>query len=357
MNDRKKLLVFFAVSFLVIGSLIFYIFRPLLNTILLGFVFTFLFYPIHKRLTNLIKRPRLSAFMICFLFILIITIPVLFAINALAGEIFSVSDRLTDASISGVLNLDSCSEEINFCRLVRPLLENNVIKRAGNDLLVSGITGAKKYVGNVLIAIPSFILQVFIIIFMMYYTFIDGHLLMNKIKKILPISEKHKKQFFDSIERMLGGILYGSIVVGVIQGILGGFGFFIFGVKAPILWGIIMFFFSFIPFLGTGIVWFPASAYIIINSAINHDNLGIFRGIGLIIYCTLFVSTIDNFIRPKLVSNRTKIHPVLVLFGVLGGLSVFNIAGVIIGPLLLGIFLTLLDMFEKENYNRKRDKK
>ena len=351
MKDKKELKIFFAISFLVIGTLILYIFRPLLNTILLGFVFTFLFYPVYKFFFKYIKRPRVSAFLVCLLFILIITIPVFFAINSLAIEVVHITNRFSDVSFLDSMESFKCQTETPICLFIERALNNQFVQTTLQDILSEIGSGSRKYIGEILIALPSIILQIFIIIFMMYYLFIDGEQFINKVRCFIPIKERHKEILFTDTKNVMGGILYGSILVGAVQAILGGLGFYIFGINSAIIWGIMMFFFTFIPFLGTAIIWFPASAYLIINSLMQQDTTGLYRGIGLLIYSALIVSTVDNFIRPKLVSSRTNLHPILVLFGVLGGIFVFNAAGVIIGPLILGIFVTLLEMYDKErNY-------
>lgn len=348
MIEKKKLLWFFIISFILLGTVMFYIFKPLLNTLLLGFVFSYLVHPIYKAINKRLKKPRISSFIVCVLFIVVVTMPVLFAVNSLASEVFSISQVLTENSLSETISSIKCSSDTTTCRLINKALGVDIIDTTIDDLTLEGTTKIKSYIGSLLLQVPSLILNVFIILFMMYYLQIDGKKFLKKIYNIVPINISHKQIIVQKTKSVMGGILYGNILVGVIQGVLGGLGFFIFGIKAPILWGIIMFLLSFLPFLGTGIVWFPASVYLIINSLMSADTFGLWRGIGLLIYGSLIISTVDNFIRPKLVSTRANIHPVLVLFAVFGGIVVFNAAGIIIGPLVFGMFITILEMFEHE---------
>jgi len=326
----------------------FYIFKPLLNTLLLGFVFSYLVHPIYKAINKRLKKPRISSFIVCVLFIVVITMPVLFAVNSLASEVFGISQMLTDTSLSETISSIKCSSDTTTCRVINKALGIDIIDTALDDLAFESTTKIKGYIGDLLLQIPTFILHVFIILFMMYYLQIDGKKFLRKIYNIVPINICHKQIIVQKTKSVMGGILYGNILVGVVQGVLGGLGFFIFGIKAPILWGIVMFLLSFLPFMGTGIVWFPASLYLIIGSLMSADTFGLWRGIGLLIYGTLIIGTVDNLIRPKLVSTRANIHPVLVLFAVFGGIVVFNAAGIIIGPLVFGMFITILEMFEHE---------
>jgi len=326
----------------------FYIFLPLLNTILLGFVFTYLVFPVYRVINNRIKKPRISSFIVCLLFILVITFPMLFAVNSLASEVFTISNTLQDQDVLSNLKEFKCAEDTAACQIINKALAMDIIETTLEDLMLEITTKVKVYLGEILLQIPAFTLNVFIILFMMYYLLIDGKSFLRKFYGLIPINICHKQIIVQKTRSVLGGILFGNILVGVVQGLLGGIGFFIFGMKAPILWGIMMFLFSFLPFVGTAIVWFPASLYIIIASLLSSDPTGIWRGIGLMIYGFLIVGTVDNVIRPRLVSERTNIHPVLVLFSVIGGIVVFKAAGIIIGPLIFGMFITILEMFEHE---------
>jgi predicted PurR-regulated permease PerM len=126
----------------------------------------------------------------------------------------------------------------------------------------------------------------------------------------------------------------------MLQGALGTLGLLIFGVPKWLFWGAIMMLTAFIPFLGTPIVWIPAVASLLLggNTA---------RGIGLLIYSATLVMNIDNFLRPKLMSGRTQVHPVLILIGVLGGLKVFGIVGMLVGPLILALLVAFVRFYEE----------
>ncbi|MCB9359452.1 AI-2E family transporter [Candidatus Woesearchaeota archaeon] len=348
MNERRRLLIFFAVSFIILGIILFYLFRPLINTVLLGFVFTYLLYPLYKWIYGKTKKPRLSSFFVCYIFIFIVTIPVILAINSLVGEVYIVANKVTNPDFIDSVYALECTQNTTFCENVNKFIGVNVIESTLRDLTSTITSSLKNSVGKILLAIPQFILSVFIIIFMMYYLLIDGKSFIDHLYKIIPISKEHKMKVLNQTNRVLGGILYGSILVAAIQGFLGGIGFWIFGLKGPILWGLITAFVALIPFLGAGIVWFPASLYIIITSILDSDNMGMWKGIGLLFWGAILVSSSDNFIRPLLVSNRSKIHPVLVLFGVIGGILMFGPAGIIIGPLIVGMFIVILNMFYDE---------
>jgi predicted PurR-regulated permease PerM len=119
----------------------------------------------------------------------------------------------------------------------------------------------------------------------------------------------------------------------------------IFGVSSPITWGIAMFFLALIPYVGTGLVWGPAAAIMILQGASTSDNYLLWKGIGLAIYGLIIVSSIDNILKPKIIGHHSRVHPVLVLVGIFGGLALMGIPGIVVGPVALAMAVTLLELY------------
>jgi len=132
------------------------------------------------------------------------------------------------------------------------------------------------------------------------------------------------------------------------QGVIGAIGFIIFGVGSPIFWGMMMAIFALIPFLGTAIIWVPASLILLIKGFLSNNGWMIGKGIGLFLYGLLIVSTLDNIIKPKLIGHKGKIHPAVVLLGILGGLNLFGFIGIFIGPIILAVFIALSKVYSDE---------
>ena len=164
----------------------------------------------------------------------------------------------------------------------------------------------------------------------------------NSMVKTLKESKVEMKSFNDVIY----ATIYGVIITAIIQGIIGTIGLLIFGVQNPILWGMVMIILAMLPFVGAGLVWFPAAIIKIAGG-------DLFNGFGLLFYGLFIVSTIDNMIRPKLIGARANIHPVVILLGVLGGLAVFGLMGLIIGPLCLSILMVFIDFYVSEKNETK----
>jgi len=201
---------------------------------------------------------------------------------------------------------------------------------------------------DIVFSIPRFILNFFVMIFAIFYLFKDGPVIFSNLRRLLPLRGVYKRHLFEKFGKVTSAIVYGHIVVAIIQGILGGIGFFIFGVSSPIIWGIVMAFAALIPFIGTGIVWLPPALLKLIGG-ISAGNTGeIVGGVLFILYGILVISSIDNILRPKIIGDKAKVHPVLILVGVLGGLYLLGAVGILIGPLILALFVTFIKAYERD---------
>jgi predicted PurR-regulated permease PerM len=156
-----------------------------------------------------------------------------------------------------------------------------------------------------------------------------------------PLRDEHEKRLSQKFVSMTKATLKGTVVVGTIQGILGGIMFAIAGVPSFVMWGVIMVIFSIIPAIGSGIVWAPAGIIMLISG-------NVWQGFFILAFGGFFISFIDNIIRPKLVGGDTEMHPLLVFFATLGGLMAFGIIGFVIGPVIMALFLTLWDIYGSE---------
>jgi predicted PurR-regulated permease PerM len=190
-------------------------------------------------------------------------------------------------------------------------------------------------------------------LFSMFYLFKDeGHMFVN-LRKILPLKDVYKKHLFERFGKVISAIIHGYIVVAIIQGIVGGIGFLIFGVSSPLIWGIVMAFAALVPFIGTGVIWLPPALIKLVNGIANNNTGQIIGGILFILYGIIIISSLDNILRPKIIGNKAKVHPVLILVGVLGGLYMLGFIGIIVGPMILALFSTFIQAYEKDKNGSK----
>ena len=188
-------------------------------------------------------------------------------------------------------------------------------------------------------------LGVFIMFFVMFYAFREGAGFLAKIKDLLPLDPHLKDELFFEMRTVTQAVLYGQVMTAMIQGGLGGLTLLIFSVPDWIFWGVVMMVLSFLPFLGTPLIWVPAGVFKILDGEMGN-------GIGLLIVGATVVMNVDNVIRPRLVSGRTHVHPVLILIGVFGGLKVFGFIGMLVGPLFLALLVAFVKFYE-QNYAKK----
>jgi predicted PurR-regulated permease PerM len=190
-------------------------------------------------------------------------------------------------------------------------------------------------VGNIL----GGIVKAFFVVFTMYYLFRDGEKIVKRLPAALPVSPEQGEAIIVRTQEVVSASVYGVVTIATLQGLLGGFAFWLLGVPSPVLWAVLMTFVCMIPIAGSFLVWLPLSIYLM---ATGHW----IKAVMLIVWGALVVSTIDNFLRPKLIKNQTKLHELFVFFSVLGGISVFGLLGIVLGPVVLAITLGLLQTFQ-----------
>jgi predicted PurR-regulated permease PerM len=161
------------------------------------------------------------------------------------------------------------------------------------------------------------------------------------LEKVIPLSSERSRRFNDELEAQVYSNVLGAPLLAVLQGLAAGFGFWIFGFDEPWFWGIICGFMSFLPLLGTALVWIPAGLYQMIN-------VSNWQGIAILVYGILVITNIDNVFRFVLQKKFADVHPVVTVLGVIMGFNWFGIAGLIFGPLLISYFLILVKIYWEE---------
>lgn len=353
-NIKSKLYprIFFSVLFLAILLLAFYITKPFLPALLTGAIIAYLSYPFYKKTLKHIKNENFAAFVVAIFIVLLFTVPFIIVIGLVSKEAYATYTTLNQQNLGTNFLKVVCKEESWLsCKSVR-LLTGFLPE---NDLdyylqaTIEKITGfILENVSKFLASIPSILLNFFVMIFVVYYLLKDGGKVAARIKNILPLKESHKQHVLDKFHEVTSAVFYGNISVAIIQGIAGAIGFLILGIPSAILWGLVMMLFALIPYVGTAIVWLPAALNLIFIGYLQNDNSSTIRGIVLIVYGVFVISSIDNILKPKLIGAKAKVHPILVLLGVLGGLSLFGFIGLILGPIMLALLMTFVDIYEEE---------
>ena len=349
--DRKKNIIMYSAIFIVLLLLSIWIIKPFILSIIAGILVAYIFYPVHKWLLKKIKRPGWSAFIVAILIILIFTVPIILMANALVKDAY-VSYVIVKQKVSSSLFVEQrCDDPGLGCDLIN-WLQTMIPPSQLKYYFEEGLSRIAQWSidkGNEVISrIPSLGLQLIVMLFVIYYSLKEGKNLIKKFFSMLELRAHHADKLMKKTKDMIGSTIYGMLVVAAIQGTFAGVGYFIFGISSPVLLGILTALAALIPVLGTAIVWAPTVGLYFVNALVSNDSTGIMMSLGLLAYSIFPVSTIDNFIRPKIIGDRAKVHPILVLLGALGGLAAFGIMGVLLGPIIITLFVIFIDIYQEE---------
>ena len=352
MNSDLYQKIFFTLIFLTLIVVSFLVIKPFLTAVLTGIVFSYIFYPLYSRINKKIKSKNISSLIASILVIMIITLPLFFVLNTISKE----AHATYILSRQKVLNIDAlalkCQNDnavsCKFINYFHEITTNPQLKYYYDTTIKGAVTRITSSISNILFTIPIFILHLFITLFVMFFLFRDGKLLIDKIERLMPLKERYREHVFTRLNDMTYAVIYGSLIIAVIQGTLGGIGFFIFGLPTPLLWGLVMTFAALVPYIGTSIIWIPASLMLIFNGYVEGSTTLVVRGFLFMLYSALIVGTIDNILKPKIIGSKGGLHPVLVLLGVVGGLKFMGFIGVVIGPILFAILVAFIKIYEEE---------
>lgn len=314
-NKYLKLILFFIIVYL-----IFLLIKPFIAVILGSMILAYAFYPFYKKINLLTKNTYVSSALTTIVIFLLIVLPLIFILNVLTLESISVYNDVKGQDFSKVI---SKALDERFSKYAQEIV---------NRIVLFFVEASSK----IILSIPQIALNFFLLFFLVFYFLKDGALIVSIIKSYLPFS--NKELIYHKFELLTKALIYGSILIAVIQGILAIIGFFIFGISSPILLGVAVSIASFIPMIGTALIWLPVGLFTLIQG-------NVVSGLGIILFGLLLVSTIDNIVRPYFIGSKAKVHPAIILLGVLGGLKLFGFTGIMIGPLFLALALELI----KEN--------
>lgn len=232
--------------------------------------------------------------------------------------------------------------------LIQPIQDFAALikEKTGYDLLrmddLPSIASYLPQIGQFLMGeISGFSLNIFVLVFVLYFMLIGGRSMETYIYDILPFNPKNRRNIMNEVHMLVRSNAIGIPLLALIQGGIALIGYYIFGAPSPLLFGLATCFATIIPIIGTAIVWGPLVIYMGVAGSWGH-------AIGLLIYALVIITNIDNFIRFILQKKMADTHPLITIFGVVIGLPLFGFMGVIFGPLMLSLFLLCLDIFKNE---------
>ena len=332
--------------------------QPFVEVVLWAIVLVIVFFPVHKRILARVGSPGWSAVLSCLLVIVVILVPLTLLTFAVGNELASFAQMLKPkegetgggAAAAAAGLLDPNSPYLGpVVRWLGQYVDLN--KFASQEFLAERLKGVSGAIASRTLGFVGgfvgFVVEVFFVIFTMYYLFRDGERLRAAAYEMVPLSDSKAREIFDRTGEVISASVYGVLVIAVIQGVLGGLAFWVLGLPSPLLWGVVMIFLSMIPMLGAFIVWVPAAIFLAVT---GHWP----KALILAVWGGLVIGSVDNFLRPKLVGERTRLHELLVFFSVLGGLQVFGVLGIVLGPVIVAITLALLDVLRQADDHKTR---
>tara|TARA_Y100000310_G_scaffold246869_1_gene252311 strand:- start:14673 stop:15695 length:1023 start_codon:yes stop_codon:yes gene_type:complete len=333
-TDQKPL---FLILLLIILIVSYIIIKPFIIAILASIVLAYTFYPLYKKSSKIIKNKSLRSIILLLIIMGVLLTLTFFILNLLINESVSLFHTLRNVELSNIFDplRNLFGENVDLGLYIQETVNK------GLNLILTSLS-------DLAFTIPQKAVSLFIILFMMYYLFKEGPSMIEKTMENLPLKKQHKETILNKLDSVMKATIYGTIVTAIIQGAIGTLGLIIFDVKSPIVWGLVMTVVSMLPYLGASIVWVPAALIKIFNN-------DLFNGLGLAIYGILIISLIDNLVKPKIISQKTKIHPITVLLGVIGGIQLFGFIGIFLGPVILSLIVALFEIYLTEIKQSKNE--
>ncbi|MAG11089.1 hypothetical protein CMI44_02155 [Candidatus Pacearchaeota archaeon] len=314
--------------------LAFFLLKPILLPIVMGFILSSMFSPVYDLLYKKIKHKNLSALIICIGLILIILLPLWFLMPIIIQQSFKIFQA---------------SQQVDFVaplqKVFPSLFASEQTAAEIGSILYSFVTKMTNTLTNsladLILNFPTLFLQFLVVFFTFFFLLRDKDIFVAYIKSILPFAEKTEKQIFESSKEITYSVMYGQIIIGLLQGMIVGIGFFALGVPNALFLTFLACLAGIFPIIGTTIVWVPAAIYLLIGGSTFSAVALSFFGVSS--------NVVDNFLRPIIVSKRSRMHPALVLIGMIGGLFLFGILGFILGPLILAYLFILLEIYRNKS--------
>lgn len=330
-----------------IGYQLYQVFQAFVSPVAWAIILRLVFQPVHIRMPRLVgKRPNLAAFLSTLVVMLAVGIPAVAISGILTREAVDAIQQVKRFIQTG--GVEQWGEQLRtlawipFWEWLSPWLSpieldlKGLALRALNavaDFLVEQMTTGA---ANLFVILVKYILM----LLTLFFVFRDGEAFYHWVRTTIPLPAAQQARVFDRLAATITAVTYGIGITAIVQGILAGVAYWVLGVPFPTFWGLLTSVVAPIPLGGTGLVWVPAGIYLIATESWV-------RGIVLLAWGAMVVSTIDNVLKTVLISERTRLPPLLLFFAILGGLKAYGVLGVFLGPLLLAFVITSLTLYRE----------
>lgn len=344
MKSNRSTLIFLACLLVISVSLAVAIFWPFLKPLLFAAILGIGLYPLQTITQRYIRNRSAAAGLTTLVVLLLFVLPAGITATAVSSEMVTSARALAERSreqggfqqfATHVVQkpLDWLGRHVDVEKSgIQAWLQSLPAKASGFLLtaatfLVSGLAG--------------FAGQTVITFFVLFFLFRDGPAILTYLASLMPLSSQQIDRLFSTIRDSVVANLYGILAVAIVQGILTGVALRVLGVPSPLVLGVLTGFASLVPVVGTALVWVPASVYLLFNGPL-------WKGIVLLLWGALVVGSADNIVRPLVVKGRVEVHPLILMFAILGGLAVFGFLGIFLGPMVVSLTIALADLLRDE---------
>jgi predicted PurR-regulated permease PerM len=338
-RDPKTSILLGALAALAV-YLSFRLLQPFATVIVWAGVLAVMFGPLHRRLVARTARPNLAAGLTVVVAMVSVMLPLALISIAVANEVGTMMDALpqrwqtwTEAPANRA-RLDQLQADLAARFPAAGRFDAAAIRAALAPLGERLLAFSVGFAGGLLQGVLRFL----VILFSLFFLLRDGGRFEAGLRRLLPLDDRQSDRLLHRTAEIVQASVLGVVVVASIQGAIGGVTFALLGLPSPILWGVVMAFFAMVPMVGPGAIWLPASIVLLATGEPG-------KALALVLVGALVIGTIDNFLRPRLVGGRTGLHELVVFFAVLGGLKLLGLVGLLVGPAILAVAWSLLELF------------
>ncbi len=344
-NSKTKNILFFSLLGL-ITVLFLYLLKPFFYPIFWAAVIASLFRPFYNWLEEKIRRPSLSASVVLLAVLLIIILPIFLIGALLVNESIAIYTSLNEDHSPVKEFLKDVPERVRQNPYVRSLnidegLLAEKLSDMAKDITNFIFTSLKGFTQNTVVFVTMFLIMLYTLFFFIR----DGETFLRKTVHLFPLGERRERMLYEKFTSATRATIKGTLVVAFIQGSLAGLLFSLVGIEGALIWWVLMVFLAVIPGVGCSIVWLPAGIVMLLT---GHT----WEGITILLTGTLVISMVDNALRPILVGRDIQMHPLFILFSTLGGIALFGVSGIVIGPIITALLLSLWQMYDQQYIDR-----
>jgi predicted PurR-regulated permease PerM len=328
---------FFLLLLVVVTVAFFGLIDDFFKAIFWAAVLAMMFRPLHQKLLEVMpNRPALNALLTTLAVIVAVLIPVSLTALAVAQEAANLASDLEAGEIDTEATLLWLEQRVPFLSGLLDRFEIDV-DRIQEGVAAAAIASGRWIAGNA-VAIGQntlqFFLHLFVMLYLLFFFIMDGKAILLAIARVLPLDLDLQENLRARFANVARATLKGTFLISAIQGFIGGIAFWALGIRAAVLWGVVMALFALIPAVGPPIIWLPAAIVLIASSQLT-------KGLILIVVGAIVIGLVDNLLRPVLVGRDARLPDYIILLTTLGGIAVFGMSGVLIGPIIAALFFTV----------------